>query len=600
MDVIADALRDVDGRPDGVVGILVGVDELVEARNQIRQDAERLRAVLDGLLDPHAVLAPVRDETGRIVDLRCADINDAGVACLRATRDQITGARISVVLPSVAPSGLLALFITTIETGEPLVLDEVQYPALDPTGTDRRVKVRAVPVADALSVMWRDVTPMREEEELARQTAIDASTGLLNRVHFRRSLEREVDQCRQTGTPLTLVWIDSDRFKEVNDQYGHAVGDAMLRATAEGLTSVVRPTDIVGRVGGDEFGVMLTGYADANDRDAAVDRMLAAIRRPTPVGPADVVMTASIGVAVHPEDGATADALMQAADAAMHAAKKLGGDTFEYFREELTRAADQRRRRRSEIDRAIAGREFVLHYQPVNDARTGRLWGVEALVRWNRDGRVVSAGEFIDFCEASGQIKALAPLTLSLFRTDLEVLREAGVEVGRACINLSPSQLEDQAFTDLMGWWPPPTGLQGVVVEVTEAAFLPRHGHAIEALRRLAGLGAELSVDDFGSGYSNFSLLKSLSPAFIKLDRSFLADLQAGGRGGQLLAAAIHMAHALDSFVIVEGIESAEQLARVTELGADLVQGDFIAEPMPRDALVSWIMQSTSDGSLEA
>lgn len=457
------------------------------------------------------------------------------------------------------------------------------------------------PLGDAaIMVILRDVTRWHEQqEELARQTAIDASTGLLNRMHFQRSLEREIDQCQQTGTPLALVWIDSDRFKEVNDQYGHAVGDAILRATAEGLASAVRPTDIVGRVGGDEFGVMLNGYADANDREAAVDRMLWAIRQPTPAGETGVVMTASIGVAVYPEDGDTADALMQAADTAMHAAKRRGGNTFEYFREEMTRAADERRRRRAEIDRAIAGQEFEMHYQPIIDVRSGRLWGVEALVRWNREGRVVAAGEFIDFCEASGQIRALAPLTLSLFRTDLELLRAAGADVGRACVNLSPSQLEDRAFTDLMGWWPPPSGLQGVVVEVTEAAFLPRQGRAIEALELLAGLGAELSVDDFGSGYSNFSLLKSLSPSFIKLDRSFLADLQAGGRGGQLLAAAIQMAHALNSSVIAEGIESEEQLAAVSELGADLVQGDFIAEPMPRDVLVSWIWDRQSEGSVE-
>ena len=447
------------------------------------------------------------------------------------------------------------------------------------------------PVGEAASmVVVRDVTDLHEQsEEMARRSAIDSATGLLNREHFRQALGREIARCREESSGLALVWVDVDVLKDVNDRHGHAMGDVVLRAVADRIESGVRPSDAVGRIGGDEFGVIISRSGDVAGLESVLDRLLVAIRQPVRADNDEVVVTASIGVAVFPGDGVSPEEVMRAADTAMFSAKERGGDTFEYYLGDMTRAAEQRRALRSRIDRALAEHEFEMYYQPIVQAASGQLWGVEALIRWNRDGGVVPAAEFIDFCETTGQIRQLAPVTLTLFRRDLELLRRSGTDIGRAAINLSVSQLEDRGFSDLVDWWPSPSGLTGVVVEVTESVFLPDHEGALSVLAGLVGLGAEVSVDDFGSGYSNLSLLGTLAPSYIKLDRTYLAANDSGRHGNDLLAAAIQMAHAMDAAVVAEGIETEEQVAMLTALGADLLQGYAIAMPMPRQDLVEWL-----------
>jgi two-component system CheB/CheR fusion protein len=273
----------------------------------------------------------------------------------------------------------------------------------------------------------------------------------------------------------------------------------------------------------------------------------------------------------------------------MYAIKKRTGDGYEYFREDLTREAEVRRHLRSDLGDAIRNEAFALHYQPILSAVTGEVWGVEALMRWNRDGEIVAAEEFIAFSESTGQIRALAPLTFRRLREDLAAFRASGSEVGRACVNVSVAQLEDKDFTSLMKWWPSPTGLSGVVMEITESIFLPDHQRSFNTIELLSRLGAEICVDDFGSGYSNLMLLEALSPKCIKLDKSFLGTRAGSRNGRELITAAVDMGHALQSIVIAEGIETDDQLNMVREIGADLVQGYAIAMPMPRDELIEWL-----------
>jgi two-component system CheB/CheR fusion protein len=440
----------------------------------------------------------------------------------------------------------------------------------------------------------RDVTELREQTaELSRRASTDAGTGLLNRDHFQQTLARHIARCETQGTSVALVWVDIDQFKDVNDRYGHAAGDEVLRCSAERMESSVRSNDIVGRLGGDEFGVILAHFESASELEVVLERMLTALRQPISVGEAEVVISGSMGVAVYPEDGLTPEDLMRSADAAMYAIKKRTGDGYEYFREDLTREAEIRRHLRSDIGNAIRDEAFSLHYQPILTAASGEVWGVEALMRWHRNGEIVAAEEFIAFCESTGQIRALAPLTFRRLREDLAAFRASGCEVGRACVNVSVSQLEDKDFTSLMKWWPSPTGLSGVVMEITESVFLPDHQRSFNAIELLSRLGAEISVDDFGSGYSNLMLLEALSPKCIKLDKSFLGARAGSRNGRELITAAVDMAHALQSVVVAEGIETDDQLTTVREIGADLVQGYAIAMPMPRDELIEWLRERT-------
>ncbi len=455
------------------------------------------------------------------------------------------------------------------------------------------VEIRAVNggVGKASSMfIVRDVTELREQNaELSRRASTDAGTGLLNRDHFQQTLARHMARCQTQGTSVALVWVDIDQFKDVNDRYGHAAGDEVLRCSAERMESSVRSNDIVGRLGGDEFGVILAHFESASELEVVLERMLTALRQPISVGEAEVVISGSMGVAVYPEDGLTPEDLMRSADAAMYAIKKRTGDGYEYFRADLTREAEIRHHLRSDLGDAIRDESFSLHYQPILSAVSGEVWGVEALMRWHRDGEIVAAEEFIAFSESTGQIRALAPLTFRRLREDLAAFRASGSEVGRACVNVSVSQLEDKDFTSLMRWWPSPTGLSGVVMEITESIFLPDHQRSFNAIELLSRLGAEICVDDFGSGYSNLMLLEALSPKCIKLDKSFLGTRAGSRNGRELMTAAVDMAHALQSVVVAEGIETEDQLRTVREIGADLVQGYAIAMPMPRDELIEWL-----------
>jgi two-component system CheB/CheR fusion protein len=401
-------------------------------------------------------------------------------------------------------------------------------------------------------------------------------------------IDAQLTRSRRSGGSLALAWVDLDQFKEVNDHYGHAAGDAILAATAERLRDSVRDSDVIGRIGGDEFAVVLADYDNPFELESIVERIRTELRAPVAVGGADLIISGSVGIALFPHDGDTVDSLLQAADAAMYAVKLRGGDGLEYFDEAMRASADQRRRMRESINAAIASREFVLHYQPIVSTANGSMWGVEALLRWVRDGEVLPAEDFIAFCEQSGQIRALTAISMSLLQADLLRMRTDGVDLGRACLNLSVAQLEDRSFHEVLDQMPSPTGLTGLVIEVTESLFLPDHGRALGAVDRLSMLGAEVSVDDYGSGYSNFALMEKLSPAFIKLDKSFLAHETTPRRKEALVGAAIEMTHALGAQVIVEGVETAEQLALITALGADLAQGWQVSRALPLDELLEW------------
>lgn len=282
----------------------------------------------------------------------------------------------------------------------------------------------------------------------------------------------------------------------------------------------------------------------------------------------------------------------------MYAAKKLGGDCFAFFQPSMNLAADARREMRATVAAALHDGAFELHYQPIVSCVDGAVWGAESLLRMNRDGVVVAASEFIGFCEDSGQIRALGPLTLKLLRQGVAALGTAGRDDLRLCLNLSVSQLEDRKFAEEIAR-SGLSGLHNIVVEVTESIFLPDNARAMGQLNLMRALGAKFSVDDFGTGFSNLGLLLDIAPDFIKLDRTFLRRPE--DRGAQLLiGAAVEMAHAVGALVVAEGVESQNARDLVTRLGVDLIQGYAIAHPMPLHDLVAWIDHASTSATGDA
>jgi len=466
-------------------------------------------------------------------------------------------------------------------------------------GSRRMVTVDVRPleqvVADATTiVIVQDVTELADSvDRLARQAHFDeAITGLLNRNSFAAALERDIDRCARHDDTLALLWLDLDRFKEINDQHGHGAGDEVLKVAAARLVEAVRGSDAVGRLGGDEFGIIVEGMARVEALDPLLRRVLAALREPIVVGEAIVTVAGSVGVARYPNDGETVHELMRAADMAMYAAKAKGGNAATDYNDAMSEATERRRATRLAIDEAIDHHDFELYYQPIVSAVDRKPWGVEALLRWRHDGEVVDASQFIEFAEDTGQIRSLGPVTFALLRRDLEFLRDAGVPTLAVSMNLSVMQLEDHTLTDQLALWPMASGLEGLVVEVVESVFLPGNARALEALSVLTGHGAKVSIDDFGSGFSNLLLLEILSPSFVKLDRSMLLTGAAQDRGRALVRCAVELAHAIGAQAVVEGVENDEQMELATSLGADLVQGYLLGRPMPLKDLQVWLAEA--------
>ncbi len=445
-------------------------------------------------------------------------------------------------------------------------------------------------MVDLRTIAAKAFVELKDKSELLQHEAtFDSVTGLVNRGHFSQLLTNSIARAQRNGTRLALAWMDLDSFKEINDEFGHESGDITLQVTSQRVIQCIRASDAVGRLGGDEIGVLLAGYGTTAELDAVLDRIVATTREAIPIDGQGIRLTASVGVALFPEDGQSAKDLMRAADAAMYEVKRHSGDGYAYFDQSMNDAAGARRVRRAAIAAAIENDEFVMHYQPVVDATTGEVWGVEALVRWQQDGNILSADQFVPFCEESGQIRALGMVTIDLVRADVDTLRAAGHHGLRIAFNMSVSQLEDAHFIDMLDQLPQPSALDGLVVEILESVFLPDHARAITTLDRLAGLGAETSIDDYGSGYSNVRLLETLAPDYIKLDRSFLSEHHAAESRAALVRSAVEISHVVGALVIAEGVETEEQGRLVTEAGVDLVQGFGVARPMPLPALLEWL-----------
>lgn len=345
----------------------------------------------------------------------------------------------------------------------------------------------------------------------------------------------------------------------------------------------------MGRLGGDEFGIVISDYRSDAELDSIVERIVIALREPMEIRGRAVRVSGSLGVALFPDDADSAEDLPRSADAAMYVAKRAGGDRHAYFDESMNRASDARRILRERLDVALLESDFALHYQPIVAISDGRPWGVEALLRWHRDGEVVSAGEFVPFAEETGQIRALGMETLTLLRDDLATLRSAGFVDLVVSVNMSVLQLEDRALAELLSHWPTPGGLEGITVEILESAFLPDRPHALEVVRQMASLGARIAVDDYGSGYSNLKLLESLSPDFLKLDRSFLTKHRDPDAREALIRSAVVIAGIVGAQVIAEGVEDEVELRLLEGVGVDMVQGFLIADPMPVAELQTWV-----------
>jgi diguanylate cyclase (GGDEF)-like protein len=422
------------------------------------------------------------------------------------------------------------------------------------------------------------------EARLAEQARHDSLTGLANRRAFLHAAVRAVGRSPRTAEAMVL-FIDLDRFKSVNDSLGHDVGDKLLVEVARRIQSVVRPTDVAARLGGDEYAVLCEDLTAIEGLEVA-DRISYAIGAPIAVEGGEVLVTASIGVAFN-VSSVTAQALIERADAAMYRAKERGRNRVEVFDQDLREQALARLTMRTTLHRAVERHEFRLLYQPVVAVATGQILGAEALVRWDTPGgQLVPPETFIDAAEESGLIVPLGLQVLEEACRQAIRWRSTAIRPFTVSVNLSPRQVADTNVVQDIARVIHDTGVDptSVIFEITEGTLMEA-AESTSTLQRLKALGVGLTVDDFGTGYSSLSYLKRFPVDGLKVDQSFINGLGVDPEDSAIVAAVINLAHTLGLCAVAEGVETSAQLRALQQLGCEAAQGFYLGRPGPPEQL---------------
>ncbi len=415
----------------------------------------------------------------------------------------------------------------------------------------------------------------------------DPLTGLCNRTLFEYHLDAAVTVARRSGTQVGVMFLDVDRFKGVNDSLGHAVGNELLRAVAQRVESSVRDHDLVARMGGDEFTILLPDVAGHQACLEVADRVLGAFARPFRLGNRQLAVTTSVGVAVFPDDGDDAESLLKNADTAMYRAKSAGRNTAEVYDLGLSARAHVRFALENSLRAAMRRSELSVFYQPRVDVATGRVAAVEALVRWqHRHLGYISPFAFVSLAEETGLIAPLGEWVLEEACRQAKTWADAGIGIP-VSVNLSPQQFMDRPMVEVVTETLARTGLDPELLELelTESLFMQDRGAVVDSLVALRAMGVRCSIDDFGTGYSALSYLADIPMDTVKIDQSFVRRIQAGQGEAPLVGAVISLAHSLGLTVVAEGVETIAQLSYLARNGCEQAQGFIFSPALPASGL---------------
>jgi diguanylate cyclase (GGDEF)-like protein len=458
-----------------------------------------------------------------------------------------------------------------------------------PGGQVNRVLLVAIAVALAATVMVRFLIAVREREsaqaELAHRAAHDPLTGLCSRPLLVERLGDALDRCRRRGTTLGVLYVDLDRFKPVNDTWGHTYGDAVLVAVAERLRAAVRPTDLVARVGGDEFVVVCEEVAGTTDAEQVAQRIIDVVAQPVDTGERTVMIAASVGIALDDGNAGQPEELVQDADAAMYLAKQRGRRRYEHYDRRLRELLDRRADVEAGLRLALDRRELELRYQPIFDVEDEQVVGFEALLRWRRPGHdVLAPGEFVGIAEETGLIVPIGAWVLEEACRTLAQWNARRAAPLWVSVNVSPRQLADPSFAATVGEVLERTGVEPerLVLEITESVLVHDVEGAVPQLDAIHAAGTRIAVDDFGTGYSALAYLRQLPIDILKIDRQFMRELGTLAPASTLVAAVVNLARVLGHAVVAEGVETPAQRQALRLLGCELAQGFDYAPPLTR------------------
>jgi diguanylate cyclase (GGDEF)-like protein/PAS domain S-box-containing protein len=438
-----------------------------------------------------------------------------------------------------------------------------------------------------------DVTERKRAEEQIRSLAYhDSLTGLPNRLLFADRLAMAVAQAHRQEQKLGVLFLDLDRFKVINDSLGHTLGDRLLQVVAERIEESLREGDTVARLGGDEFTLLLPGIARAEDAAKVAEKVLESLRRPLPLDGRELFVTGSVGISVYPDDGIDPETLVKNADAAMYRAKDQGRDTYQLYTAAMNATAVERLALENSLRRALAQNELVLYYQPLIELSTGRAYGVEALLRWNRPGKgLVLPDDFIPLAEVTGLILPIGPWVWRTACEQVKRWQESGRPDLRLAVNLSARQFQQPDVAAQVTRALRETGFapDHLDLEITESYAMQNPDAAIQTLRELKAVGVGLSIDDFGVGHSSLSHLKRLPIDTLKVDRSFIRDVTTDPDAAAIVTAVIAMARTLRLQVVAEGVETEAQRVFLAGQGCDRAQGWLFSRAVPAEECAKYL-----------
>jgi diguanylate cyclase (GGDEF)-like protein len=419
--------------------------------------------------------------------------------------------------------------------------------------------------------------------ELKHMVLHDPLTRLPNRLLLEDRIGQAIGACRRSGARCAVLFVDLDRFKSVNDSLGHFAGDELLRAMAERLRAAMRAEDTVSRLGGDEFVVLLRQIERDEDAEVVARKILEVAGLPFPVNGRELSVTASIGAAIFPDHGSTAQMLISNADAAMYHVKKSGRNALQVFSASMSTFFPDRLALENDLRHALERRELELYYQPKVDVNSGSVTGMEALVRWRHPQRgLISPADFIPLAEETGMIIPLGQWVLREACRQNKAWQSEGLRPLRIAVNISGTQLRHDGFVDQVALALRETGLEPryLEIEITESVVMQNAATSVAMLDRLSRMGVHLAVDDFGTGYSSLSYLKRFPLNTLKIDSSFVRDLLTDRNGAVIVEAIIVLAHSLKLEVVAEGVEEQAQLQFLQSLGSDQYQGFLHSRPL--------------------
>ncbi len=585
-------IPDEQGGPTLYRGFMIDITAQKTAELALRESEEQTRLIIESASQAYVAI----DAASMVIDWNAQAEETFGWSREEAIGQPLED-RIIPIAQRAAHRAGMARYLATGEGR--LIGKRIELTALHRDGHEFLAELTIWPVGTGDSIKFsaliQDITLRKQLElQLQHQAFHDSLTGLANRALFRDRVAHALARQARSHGAVSVLFSDLDDFKTVNDSLGHDAGDQLLVAVAERLRAVMRPEDTTARFGGDEFAILLEDTTEDGARRAA-ERILEALRSPFEFHGRQVVMHASIGASITSATETEPDDLLRQADLAMYTAKTSGKGRFAFYEPQMHAAAVTRMELKADLEHAIANDEFEMHYQPIVDLRSGHVSGVEALVRWRHAERgLVLPTEFIPIAEETGLIVPLGRWVVHAACQQLADWTAAGrlssplLKRLSVWVNVSARQLQETDFVETVADALRSSGIQPdrVTLEITESALMADVEHCAATLHRLRALGVRLAIDDFGTGYSSLSYLERLPVEVLKIDRSFIAAIGHGRDVPVLVRSIVKLGQTLHMEVLAEGIETAEQLARLRAIDCRLGQGFYFSAALPADGMI--------------